>query len=140
MWTWRARIHYIPRMNLVTRSGAALVALAALAFPWTADVVVVAHLASEEHHHAKPVVNHTAGVTQIVHEHHHEVGTPVHQHTLVLAEPATLTTRLSLVVASVAFLSPASAATSPATGSLVAPADLAHSPPQIPKSSLILRI
>ncbi len=127
-------------MNLVARSGSAVAALAALVLPWAAGLVVVTHLASEGHHHAKPVVHDGEGVTQIVHEHRHEAGTPVHQHTLVLAKPATLTTRLSLTLAPAAVPPPASAPLSPATESLSAPADRAHGPPLIPKASLILRI
>ncbi len=115
-------------------------ALAALLLPWATGVVVVAHLASEGHHHVKPIVHDAEGVTLVVHAHRHESDTPMHEHTLVVAKPATLTTKLSLIAAPAGLLPPATASSSLATGSFAAPADVAHGPPPIPKASLILRI
>jgi len=117
-----------------------MVALAAVLLPWGTGVLVVAHLASEGHHHAKPNVHDADGVMLVVHGHQHGMGAPLHEHTIVVAKPATLTTRLSLVPAPAGLLSPATGSSILTTGSFAAPADVAHGPPHIPKASLILRI
>ena len=127
-------------MKFLGRSGAAMVALAAVLLPWATGVVVVAHLASEGHHHVKPIVHDAEGVKLVVHGHRHESDDPLHEHMVVVAKPATLTARLSLIPAQTGLLPPAIASSSLSTGSFAAPADVAHGPPHIPKASLILRI
>ena len=139
-WTRPSSIHYIPRMKFLGRSGAAMVALAAVLLPWAMSIVVVAHLAHEGHHHSKPVIHDAEGVKLVVHGHRHESGAPLHEHTVVVAKPATLTTRLSLIPTQAGLLPPAIASSSLTTGSFAAPADVAHGPPHISKASLILRI
>lgn len=133
-------IHYIPRMKFLGRSGAAMVALAAVFLPWATGVVVVAHLASEGHHRVKPIVHGAEGVKLVVHRHRHQSDDPLHEHTVVVAKPATLTPRLSLIPVEAGLLPPAIASSSLSTGSFAAPADVAHGPPHISKASLILRI
>jgi hypothetical protein len=58
----------------------------------------------------------------------------------VIDRPAAPTRRLSLILDLATFVQPAQAPSNPATRSIAAPADLAHSPPLIPTTSLILRI
>jgi len=116
-----------------------MAALATVLLPWATGVVVVAHLASEGHHHVKPIVHDAEGVKLVVHGHRHESGAPLHEHTVVVAKPATLTTRPSVIPTQAGLLPPA-IASSLTTGSFAAPADVAHGPPHIPKASLILRI
>ncbi|MGH9870083.1 MAG: hypothetical protein ACREAA_18210 [Candidatus Polarisedimenticolia bacterium] len=127
-------------MKFLPRSASAMVALAAVLLPWATGVVVVAHLASEGHHHAKPIVHDAEGVKLVVHGHRHGSGTPLHEHTVVIAKPATLTAKHCLILTPVGLLSPATGSSNPTTGSFAAPADVAHGPPHIPKASLILRI
>jgi hypothetical protein len=127
-------------MILPVRWASTMAALAALLFPWATGVFVAAHLVSEGHHHASHVVHEAAEVRVVVHGHHHGTGSPAHEHALVVAKPAPLTARVSLVPASAQPLSRAAGCLVPIAGSCVAPEDLAHGPPLIPGSSLILRI
>jgi hypothetical protein len=85
-------------MTFVTRTCAAVTLLGALVVPSAAGVALVAHLAGEGHSHAHPAVHDTGAVVLVVHGHHHEPGTPLHQHTPAIAKPATTTTRLSLIL------------------------------------------
>lgn len=124
----------------MARSVSAMVVLAAVLLPRATGVVVVAHLASEGHHHAKPIVHDAGGVTLVVHGHRHESAAPVHEHTVVVAKPATLTAKHCVILTTAGLVSPATGSSSLTTGSLAAPADIAHGPPHIPKASLILRI
>ena len=138
--TWHSRIRHIGPMSFVPRSGSAMTALAALLLPSVMGAIVLVHVATEGHHHAPPIVHDSGTLMLVVHGHRHEPGTPVHQHTVLLAKAAPLNARLSFPLAPVASLPAVSAATSLTSRPLTAPADLAHGPPRTPEASLILRI
>ncbi|MGH7339704.1 MAG: hypothetical protein ACREKH_04370 [Candidatus Rokuibacteriota bacterium] len=117
-----------------------MLVLAALVIPWAMGVVVAAHDSGDHHYHVRPDLHHAKAVGLVVHGHHHEPGTPLHQHSLVVAKPAAMTTKLSLTLHLASSVRPTEALSNPATGFLAPQADLAHGPPLVPHTSTILRI
>ena len=117
-----------------------MLALAALVIPWATGVVVSAHDIGDLHHHVQPDRHHAKAVELVVHGHHHEPGTPLHQHTLVVAKPTALTKKLSLTLDLASSVRPPEALSIPATRFLTLQADLAHGPPLAPHTFHILRI
>lgn len=128
-----------PPMNLGRRSVPAMLLLAALASPWAMGVAAT-HGLPGHHHHDQADHAHAEAFELIVHGHHHEPGTPQHQHSLAVAKPATPTLKLSFVHDLAASVHPGAVFSS--VGSRVASphADPAHAPPPIPATSPILRI
>ena len=129
-----------PRMRFAPRTVPATLILAALVLPWAMGMVAAPHDTGDHHGHVRPDLHHAKAVELVVHGHHHEPGTPLHQHTLVVAKSVTLTTKLSLALDLGSSVRPTEAPSNPATGFLAPHADLAHGPPLRATTSLILRI
>ena len=107
-------IRYILRMKLTIWSVSMLLLLAVL-FPSGAAVVIAVHLSSDHDHHHRVDARPTEAVKLVMHGHHHEPGTPPHEHPIVvtrLAAPITKPSLLLILATSVGtndvLLSPAS--------------------------------
>jgi len=88
-------------MSPVSRSIKALLALLGVACPWALFFAVAAHAAGHDHAHAGPVDSRSKVVELALHGHHHDPATPAHEHSLVAAQPAPTSTRMSMVRVSV---------------------------------------
>jgi len=84
-------------MSPVSRSIKALLALLGVACPWALFFAVAAHAAGHDHVHAGPADNRSKVVELALHGHHHDPATPAHEHSLVAAQPAPASTRMSVV-------------------------------------------
>jgi hypothetical protein len=127
-------------MRRVPASVPATITFAALMFPWAMGLAFLTHDADGHHDHDRAQQARIHAAELIVHGHHHEDGTPPHQHALVLEKAAPLSTRVSPVRDPAPSI-PATVtlSTSPA-GFPSPPMDLAHGPPKESRTVEILRI
>ena len=90
-------IRYILRMKLTTWSVSVLLLMAVL-FPSGAAVVIAVHLGSHHDHHHRVDARPTEAVQLVMHGHHHEPGTPPHEHSIVVTKLAVPITKPSLLM------------------------------------------
>ena len=90
-------IRYILRMDLIPRSVSVLL-VAAILFPSGAAVVMAVHLGSDDHQHHRANARPAEAVELVMHGHHHEPGTPPHEHAIVVTKLAAPITKPSLLL------------------------------------------
>ena len=127
-------------MNPVSRSIKALLALMGVACPWALFFAVAAHAAGHDHAHAGRADSRSKVVELALHGHHHDPATPSHEHSLVAAQPASASTRMSTVRVAVGpsrFDSSLPQAVPGRSGLTAGPGE---SPPAPPRPPAVLRI
>jgi hypothetical protein len=118
--------------------GIALAVLGTSAFPWLSIAGATLHLEAHATHHHRAETDATATV---LHGHHHEAGTPDHEHHLTLAPVGPLPTRIAIQSLPVALGGEASASGQVPDSIAAAVTGLGHDPPHRPPSSItILRV
>lgn len=94
---WGIPIRYILRMKLTSWSVSVLLLIAVL-FPSGAAAVMAVHLGRDHDHHHRSDARPAEAVELVMHGHHHEPGTPPHEHAIVVTKPAALNTKPSLLL------------------------------------------
>jgi len=82
-------------MRSLGRKPWTLLAVLALAYPWVLGAALLVHLAGHDHGrlgHDQPDV-----IELIVHGHHHDPGTPDHQHSLTVSAPLLASAKRAVV-------------------------------------------
>lgn len=120
------------------RKTIALVVLGAAIHPWLAAAVVALHLEhhAEAHHARSP----ESGFAAALHGHHHEHGTPDHQHLLALTDGASPPARGPLTPVPTVLADVAVDVSSTAVRLATTAAGMGHDPPSAQRSFRILRI
>lgn len=119
---------------------AAVLLVTAFALPWAMGVVALAHNADGHHDHALDHQLTTESLELAVHGHHHEHGTPSHQHTFTLAKLAPLGVRVSLSLDSTTIEPSTHSIPQGGRYSSIPCADVAHGPPTDSRNIQVLRI
>ena len=118
----------------------AVLLLTALALPWVMGVAALAHNADGHHDHALANQDPMGILELAVHGHHHEPGTPSHQHAFTLAKPAPPGTKISLAQGVMASVTPGQLLPNATRISASFCVDFAHGPPSTSRTVQILRI
>jgi hypothetical protein len=120
------------------RKRIALVVVGAAMHPWLAAAVVALHLG----HHVEPqhAPSPESGFAAALHGHHHEHGTPDHQHFLTLTEGTSPPARGTLTPVRVVLADVVAGASATAKALATTAAGMGHDPPPAQRSFRILRI
>jgi hypothetical protein len=120
------------------RKEIALVVVGAAIHPWLAAAAVALHL----EHHAAPhhAPSPESSFAAALHGHHHEHGTPDHQHLLTLTEGTSPPARGTLTPVPVVLADVAADVATAAVRLATSAAGMGHDPPRAQRSFRILRI
>lgn len=127
----------LPHVRGTWRRPAALLVLGAALSPWLAAGAVALHA---EDHSARHEERGDDDMAVALHGHHHETGTPVHQHVLTLPMAAPAPVKASLAPLPAALARMVAEATVVLVKLAVPVGAAAHDPPSVPRSFSILRI